>query len=139
MSEASDWFRDWGDRVRASRKARPLYEISVVVERYNTERRDEILDAVDEQFIHGISDFDNLDYEPSCDDSGEGSDAKLYINEQEITLAAGCSVEQTAQKLHQAIWRSNGAFCVVHVGMRSLDAPPPFYTGTMEAYDEFIA
>ena len=98
------------------------YEMTILVQEYNADRLETIVDAVS-----------GLGYEADGDVQG---DVFQFCSET-INLAAGHSDGSAAREVVEAIWEANGAFCKVHVGMRDLDADFPSYSWNEASFDKW--
>ena len=99
-------------------------ELMVVVDGYDDTKYEEIVDAVKD-----------LGYDGYVDAIG----SLIVFNSETINICAGRLDEEVASELHQAIWRANGDFCAVRVGMRDLEEDRPYFSGTKEEYAKYIA
>ena len=102
------------------------YEMTIRVTGHFFGRYSEIVDAVAD-----------LGYEADNDISTLEKTHIIQFCSETINITAGHSDKSVSREIVEAIWKANGAFCKVYVGMRDLDADFPQYSGSKETFDEW--
>lgn len=112
--------------LESAQKEKPMsrcYELTIVVNDYEDSNYEAIVDAIK-----------GLGYDGDADVIGR----EIIVNSEVVNLCSGRTEEEASSEIHRAIWKANGGFCAVHVGLRCLDNDIPYFSGTKEDYREFV-
>jgi len=99
------------------------YEMTIMVTEHQDAKFEAIRDAVA-----------GLGYDTDPDHIG----SQILFPSETINITAGHDDEAVAADVTRAIWKANGAWCRVDVGMRDLDADVPNYVLDPSVYDDMI-
>ena len=101
------------------------YEFRIMVRGYKPERVMEICAALQEEWDFDPSGFPGQEETPPEELNVSGVD----------NLTGGLAADDMADRLAQAVWAANGAYCEVEVWSTFMDVTPPSDTHTWNADD----
>ncbi len=100
------------------------YELTLLVFDHDQSQFDEI--------VHAVRD---LGFEAYADHIGE----RIVFNSEGFNMNIGNTEAKTAKEIQEAVWKANGKFCQVHVGLIDLDAGQGQFLGDAAAYDAWAS